>query len=293
LNRLHNSCKLADGSDDQKDKGSELIDIYAMKVQISSLSNNGVEMKELYEKTKNLIKGVVSAKSQAVLRECWGKMFGDDGQWAAAKSEFWQAFTCYQSSGLLTNAKDSLKYAVVASMLSPEDREEKKANDKKEKSQQTKATSLFDAKEAKQFETQPDVQALAKLQSAYEKSDVSVFMQQAEQIDKSADDFIRKHLSSMIREFQGKAILQLVRSYRKIRLDHIAMVLKITNDQVENLLIQLILDGEITAVIDQVRGVLDLSQRSGGGGKKYQALDTWTSALLRLGEHMEQPITSA
>jgi len=266
-----------------------------MKVQIAAITNNQVSQKELYEKTKNLIKGVVSAKSQAILRECWGKMFGDDGQWAQAKGEFWQAFTLYQSSGLLNNAKDCLKYAVVASMLSPEDRPAKEEKGAKQPAagQDKKAASLFDAKEAKQFEQNPDVAAISKLQQAYDKSDVAQFMSCADQIDKSADEFIRKHLSSMVREFQGKAIVQLVRAYRKIRLDHIAFALRITDNQVESLLIQLILDGEISGVIDQVKGILDLSQRTGGGAKKYSALEAWTSALYRLTDNMEQPITIA
>jgi DNA-binding TFAR19-related protein (PDSD5 family) len=37
--------------------------------------------------------------------------------------------------------------------------------------------------------------------------------------------------------------------------------LRITAEQVENLLIQLILDGEVVGVIDQVKGILDLNQR--------------------------------
>ena len=64
----------------------------------------------LYERTKHLLQhGVVSAKSAAVLRECWGKMFGDDGQWSRAKAEFYQAFTLYESCGTVSKAKDCLK----------------------------------------------------------------------------------------------------------------------------------------------------------------------------------------
>lgn len=289
LERLHASCRLKDGSDNQKEKSSELIDIYAMKVQIAAITNNTMSQKDLYERTKNLIKGVVDAKSQGILRECWGKMFGDDGQWAASKAEFWQAFTCYQTSGLLNNAKDCLKYAVVASMLSPDERgDSKKGGAPADK----KITSLFDAKEAKQFESQPDVQALSKLQQAYERSDVAMFMSCAEQIDKSADQWIRKHLSSMIREFQGKAIIQLVRAYKRIRLDHIALALRITEQHVESLLIQLILDGEISGVIDQVKGILDLSQRTGGGAKKYRELENWTNAINKLTDSLDHPSAS-
>jgi len=117
-------------------------------------------------------------------------------------------------------------------------------------------------------------------------------MTAAEEIDKSSDDFMRQHLGSLIRESQGKAIVQLVRSYRRIRLDHIAVHVRISPDQVERLLIQLILDNEIGGVIDQVKGVLDLTQRTGGGAKKYASVDSWNGALNRLVEHMDQPHTN-
>lgn len=49
---------------------------------------------EFYERTKNLIKGVVNAKSQAVLRECWGKMYGDDGQVRCCQWCFVRLLSC-------------------------------------------------------------------------------------------------------------------------------------------------------------------------------------------------------
>jgi hypothetical protein len=66
---------------------------------------------------------------------------------------------------------------------------------------------------------------------------------------------IVKHLQAMIRDFQGRAIVQLCKPYRRVRLDHIARSLKITSEDVETLLIQLILDGELGGVIDQVKGI--------------------------------------
>jgi hypothetical protein len=74
--------------------------------------------KELYEKTKDLTASVKNPKSQSIIRECWGKMFGDDGQWQKAYAEFFVAFTTYQEAGQIPNAKRCLAYVVVANMLS-------------------------------------------------------------------------------------------------------------------------------------------------------------------------------
>jgi hypothetical protein len=62
---------------------------------------NSVALKDLEKRTRPLLAAVVSAKSQSILRECFGKMYGDDGDWSTAKSEFFQAFTGFQQAGPL------------------------------------------------------------------------------------------------------------------------------------------------------------------------------------------------
>jgi hypothetical protein len=58
--------------------------------------------------------------------------------------------------------------------------------------------------------------------------------------------------------------------------------LKIAPAQLETLLVQLILDGEVAGKMDQLTGVLDLTQRTGGAAKKYAAINQWTNALKQL-----------
>jgi len=51
-----------------------------------------------------------------------------------------------------------------------------------------------------------------------------------------------------------------------------------------------LLDGELGGVIDQVNGLLDLSARTGGGAKKYAAVDVWAHNLLRITDSLDQPM---
>jgi len=276
LNRVHASCRLSDGSDDQKGRASDLVDIYAQKITIQLATGNAVALKDLERRTRPLLNAVVSEGSQAILRECFGKMYADDGDWSTAKAEFFQAFTRFQAAGIAEHAKTNLKYAVIATMLSDE--------------KESKGSNIFDTPQAKVYEKEPGIAAIASLRKAYERSDVEGFIASSQEIEKSADPFLLKHLGSMIRDFQGKAIVQLCKPYRRVRLDHIARSLKITAEQVETLLIQLILDGELGGVIDQVKGLLDLTARTGGGAKKYAAIDVWAHNLLRVTEQLEQPL---
>jgi len=86
----------------------------------------------------------------------------------------------------------------------------------------------------------------------------------------------------MILDFHRRAILQTLKSYRRLKLTFLAERLQIPRALLETIAVQLILDGEIDGRIDQVAGVLDLTQRTGGAAKKYAAMSQWTSTLKYL-----------
>lgn len=86
----------------------------------------------------------------------------------------------------------------------------------------------------------------------------------------------------MILDFHRRATLQTIKSYRRLKLAFLAHRLRVTPALVEQILVQLILDGEIAGKIDQVTGVLDLTQRTGGAAKKYAAIHQWTNTLRTL-----------
>jgi len=71
LSQLLQSCQ-TNGQDDKKNKGSELLEIYALQIQISSKRGDSLKMKELYDKTKDLTAAVKDPRSQSVIRESVG-----------------------------------------------------------------------------------------------------------------------------------------------------------------------------------------------------------------------------
>lgn len=175
LNRVHVSCMLPDGRDDQKNRAANLADIYAQKITIQLAMGNSVALKDLEKKTRPLLTAVVSAKSQSILRECFGKMYGDDGDWSTAKSEFFQAFSGFQQAGIPESARNNLKYHVVATML---------CDDKEKK-------NIFDTREGKAYESAPDVAVVSALRKAYEKSDVGGFLSATTDMSRTPDPFLR------------------------------------------------------------------------------------------------------
>jgi len=264
LNNLLQSCQTASGADDKKNKGSELLEIYALQILISSRRGDALKMKELYDRTKDLTAAVKDPRSQSIIRECWGVMFGEEGQWQKSYVEFYSAFTHYQEIGNRDKAKQCLKYVVIANMLNGG------------------SQNVFDAREAKVYQNEPDIAAIGALRVAYEKCDVDAFGKAMDEINRTGDKFMLTHLDSMILDFHKRAVLQTLKSYRRLRIDFLAARLKIPASQLETLLVQLILDGDVAGKMDQLTGVIDCTQRSQGGAKKYTAIAQWTSAIKTL-----------
>jgi len=255
----------------QKNKGTELLEVYALSIKLSSASGDSVRMREIYQKTKDLVAGVKDPRSQSVIRECWGQMWGDDGQWKTAYTEFFSAFINYQEIGNRERAKQCLMYVVIANMLSGGE------------------SNPFDSREAKVYQNEPDIRAIVALRTAYEKCDVAGFNDSLNEINKTADKFIQTHLDSMIRDFQARAILFIVKSYRRILLSALAQKVNVSLEIVESILVSLISDGEIQGKIDQQKGLLDLTQSVAGGQKKYNAINHWQATIGQLSHSLAHP----
>ena len=92
LDELHASCKV-NGQDDRS-KGGQLLEIYAIKIQLMTATNNRVAVNELSERTKQLIADVNDPRSMSVIKECWGKMHASMNQWDEAYNNFYDAVEC-------------------------------------------------------------------------------------------------------------------------------------------------------------------------------------------------------
>jgi len=151
----------------------------------------------------------------------------------------------------------------------------------------------FDAREAAVFQKDEAMQPVINLRKAYEKRDVPSFTKALAEFQATADDWILVHMDSMIADFHKQYILKFVKPYRRLRVSFLANALQIKEETCESYLVQLVLDGLIHAKIDQVNGLLDLTQRTGGGDKKYQALEGWANKLESMGRNLPQPHSSS
>lgn len=141
------SAQTDDGEDDLK-KGTQLLEIYALEIQMYTVQKNNKKLKALYEQSLHiksaiphpLIMGVIRGTLflaprsillcrlkhtrdhnpivffvVVVILECGGKMHLREGEFEKAHTDFFEAFKNYDESGSARRTT-CLKYLVLANM---------------------------------------------------------------------------------------------------------------------------------------------------------------------------------
>lgn len=73
LNQLHVACQKDDGTDDQR-KGTHLLEILALEIQMCTETKNNKKLKELYQQCLSVKSAIPHPRIMGVIRECGGKM---------------------------------------------------------------------------------------------------------------------------------------------------------------------------------------------------------------------------
>lgn len=83
LKQLHQSCQTDDGEDDLK-KGTQLLEIYALEIQMYTVQKNNKKLKALYEQSLHIKSAIPHPLIMGVIRECGGKMHLREGEFEKA-----------------------------------------------------------------------------------------------------------------------------------------------------------------------------------------------------------------
>lgn len=272
---LKDSCLNADGSDDMT-KGTNLLEIACLEIQLCSITNNFSRMKIIYPKTKKFGAAVSDPRIMGVMREEGGKMFMSENKYTEAFNDLYDAFKCYQLAGN-ARAKDMLKYVVLASMLAQSD------------------INPFAAQEAMVYCDDKEIVAMKNLREALESNDLKNF----EKILKnkrnriSDEPFLMKYIEPLREQMHKLVLLNLTKPYKKVKVEFLAKELSLTESEIEHLLVSMILDEKLHAQIDQINGIVLL----GGVGesssiKKLDLLSKWADRLSSVNDSMGNRITN-
>jgi len=264
LKELHKSCQNEKGEDDQK-KGSQLVDIYALEIQMYTATKNNKKLKELYHKALEIKSAIPHPRIMGIIRECGGKMHMREKEWEKAHTDFFEAFKNYDEAGSPRRIQ-CLKYLVLANML------------------MLSTINPFDSTEAKPYKNDAEIMAMTNLVSAYEKSDIKAFEKVLKENKKTImdDPFMRDYIDDLLKNIRTQVLLKMLTPYTKIRIPFLAAELNISAKEVEELMIGLILDNKIRGRIDQVNQLLELEGSKSTGFWKYRAVDKWATQLQTL-----------
>jgi len=264
LKDLHRSCQNEKGEDDPK-KGSQLVDIYALEIQMHTETKNNKKLKELYHKALDIKSAIPHPRIMGIIRECGGKMNMREKEWEKAYNDFFEAFKNYDEAGSPNKIK-CLKYLVLANML------------------MLSSINPFDSTEAKPYKNDTEILAMTNLVGAYERSDIKAFEKILKENKKTIldDPFIRDYIDDLLKNIRTQVLLKILTPYTKIRIPFLAAELNISAKEVEDLMVALILDSKIQGRIDQVNQLLELESSKSSTFGKYRAVDRWATQLSTL-----------
>ncbi|KAI9088715.1 PCI domain-containing protein [Phlyctochytrium arcticum] len=263
LRQLHQSCQNDDGTDDQK-KGTLLLEIFALEIQMYTQTKNNKKLKALYQQCLHVKSAIPHPRIMGVIRECGGKMHMGEQEWEKAQVDFFEAFKNYDESGDPQRIQ-CLKYLVLANMLMASE------------------INPFDSQETKPYKNDPQIVAITDMVNAYQRKE----LREVEKILRNnqatilSDPFIRTYIDDVLKNIRTQVLIELIKPYTRIELPFVSEQLNISVDEVENLLVSLILDDKVDGKIDQVNQRLELHSQS-TDTLHYNALDKWSSNVSNL-----------
>ncbi|KAF6754294.1 PCI domain-containing protein [Ephemerocybe angulata] len=258
---LHHATAASD-ADDQSQRGTQLLEIYALEIQMYNETKNFKKLKEIYNASNAVRSAIPHPRIMGVIKECGGKMWMGERQWNRASEDFFESFRNYDEAGSPQRIQ-VLKYLVLANMLTGSE------------------VNPFDSQETKPYKNDPQIKAMTDLVDAYQRREVH----SAEKILKDNrstimdDPFIRSYIGELLRSLRTQYLIDLIKPYTRLELSFLAKQLGVDIQEVEELLIGLILENKVEGRIDQVGMRLELDRQQSLEKKRYAALGKWTEAL--------------
>jgi len=225
------------------------------------------KLKELYDKCTLILGGgavVLNPRTTGVIKECGGKMHMRNRSYKEAKGDFFEAFKSYDEAGNFKRIR-CLKYLVLSSMLMYKEGEIE--------------VNPFEASEAKPYKNHSEIEPMGQLILNFQKDNLAEFERVLKKNKEIAqEEFIKDFIPDLMKTFRAKILLGLIKPYTRIQLKFIAQELNNEIIDVENLCVDLILDGRLDAQIDQMNNRLNLGSKGVDIGR-YKATTKWANKL--------------
>ena len=235
LEKMQASCRDAEGHDDVLTKANQLVDIYAFEIRLIDMVETGNKvrrMKEVLKRCERVNSAVCNPRSIGVLREYAGKVLMSQGRYEDAYNEFYEAFRALSDSGQ-SRGKKMLKYAVVANILSLSN------------------INPFDCREAKAYQTDPELTDIANLRKAVDEGDLQTVqdLTAVSSFARSDDEWLVPYATQLVYEVKQKYLERILPAYMSAEISSLGRRLKQDSDTTRNMLKSLILDKRVSGML--------------------------------------------
>jgi COP9 signalosome complex subunit 2 len=193
-------------STDQQ-KGTLLLEIYALEIQMYTETKNNKKLKEVYQQCLHVKSAIPHPRIMGLIRECGGKMHMYEQEWENAQTDFFEAFKSYDEAGSPQRIQ-CLKYLVLANMLVESE------------------INPFDSQETKPYQGDPQIIVLTSLVNAFQQKDIKRFEKILRDNRSSImnDLFIREYIDDVLRNIRMQVMVNLVQPYTRVSMTFIANV---------------------------------------------------------------------
>lgn len=182
--------------------------------------------------------------------------------WKDAQSDFFESFRNYDEAGSLQRIQ-VLKYLVLTTMLMKSD------------------INPFESQETKPYKNDPRIAAMTDLVDAYQRDDIDQYEKVLQNNrDLLSDPFIAENIDEVTRNMRTKAVLKLIAPYTRFNLAFIGKALRISAQEVQDIVSFLIVDKKVNGQINQQDGTVQITDES--DMDRLKALDEWTGAIGNL-----------
>lgn len=261
IRELHKACQRPDGTDDPT-KGTYSLEVYALEILMYAETRNNKRLKALYQRALKVRSAIPHPNIMGVIREAGGKMHMGEENWKEAQTDFFESFRNYDEAGSMQRIQ-VLKYLVLTTMLTGSD------------------INPFESPETKAYQNDPRIQAMTKLVDAYQRDDVHQYEATLQSNQDVTDDpFIAENIEEVSRAMRTKGVLKLVSPYTRFTFAFVSKRLKISEQEAQDIIGHLILDGKLVAKIDQTRGTVEMERSA--DAERVEAVQQWTLALDKL-----------
>lgn len=245
------------------EEGGQLLEVYALRIQLlgsqADRSKHAL-LQATYRKALSITSAIPHPRVLGVIHQVGGKMHMTSSNWSAAATDFFNSFRAFDEAGMGTERAHCLKYLVLANMMMESD------------------VDPFDSQEIRPYKTDPVVSAMTALVGAYQTSDIAAFERAMKHEDISGDSWIAPQLAQLCKKLCCKVIVREVAPYARVKLETLREFVGASEIDVEELLLELLLDGRIAGKINQCEQVLEI-RRVCRKDEAYSSLRRWAGSL--------------